>query len=306
MRLFLCLKNIVTLFALSKQTFGKFIFKDKIGGMLKQTNQKQRYFIELAYNGTHYHGWQIQPNALSVQEVLEKGFSTLLRESVQVTGAGRTDTGVHASYYVAHIEVEKNFPLQEILFKINRYLPADIVIFSINPVIPQAHARFSALSRTYFYTLLRRKDPFRQNVGYTFTRSLNIDAMQNAANELLQHSDFTSFSRLHTDVKTNNCRITQARWVITEEELTFVISADRFLRNMVRAIVGTLMEVGLGKRSAEQMKSLIEARERKLAGPSAPASGLFLVNIEYPEEIFDSQLNKTALNPSKTNFKSMP
>jgi len=273
--------------------------------MSKQLTQKQRYFIELSYKGTHYHGWQIQPNALSVQEVLEKGFSTLLREPIQVTGAGRTDTGVHASYFVAHIEVGKRFNISEVLFKLNRYLPHDVVVLSINPVSSQTHARFSALSRTYYYTLLQRKDPFRQDAGYTFTRSLNKEAMQRAADEILLHTDFTSFSRLHTEVKTNNCRVTQAQWVQIEEELTFIISADRFLRNMVRAIVGTLLEVGMEKRPVHEMKKLIDGKDRKLAGPSAPASGLFLVNIEYPQELFCSKLNKRALNPSKINFKSM-
>ena len=268
----------------------------------KGEDNKQRFFVELAYNGTHYHGWQVQPNALSVQEVLEKGFSTLLREDVQVIGAGRTDTGVHASYFVAHIEVAQAFEPNELLFKLNRFLPNDIVLFSIVPANKQAHARFSAASRTYFYTILQQKDPFRQGLGYPFTRPLNIEAMQQASDILFEYTDFTSFSRLHTDVKTNNCRIMHAEWFRNDTELTFVIKADRFLRNMVRAIVGTLLEVGLEKRSAESMRELIEAKNRELAGASAPASGLFLTDIEYPKELFHSQVNKQSLNPAKINY----
>ncbi len=261
--------------------------------------ERQRYFIELAYNGSDYHGWQIQPNATSVQEVLENAFSTLLREKIQVIGAGRTDTGVHASYFVAHFDTRESFKPDALLFKLNRFLPKNIAIYSIVPVNDSAHARFSATNRTYYYTILQRKDPFRQDLGYTFTRTLDVEAMQKASNILFQYTDFTSFSRLHTDVKTNNCEIRQAQWFRSGSELTFVIAADRFLRNMVRAIVGTILEIGQGKRSVASMHKLIEAKDRKLAGASAPASGLFLTNIEYPDELFCSKLDKAFIQPSK-------
>lgn len=254
--------------------------------MMYKNHRKNRYFIELAYRGTTYHGWQIQPNANSIQAELQKGFSLLLGEKIQIIGAGRTDTGVHASYFVAHMDVSNSFDCAKILFKINCFLPKDIVVYSIVPVCNEAHARFSAVKRTYNYIISQEKNPFRLDTAYVFTRKLDVEAMQMASNILFEYIDFTSFSRLHTDVKTNNCKIQQAEWKQERDLLVFTVAADRFLRNMVRAIVGTLIEVGLHKRQPDEMAELIEAKDRSAAGASAPACGLFLAQIEYPEHLF--------------------
>lgn len=248
---------------------------------------KQRYFIELAYNGTRFHGWQVQPNAKSVQESLEKALSTICRESIAVTGAGRTDTGVHASYFVAHFESEKTtLDHPDFTYKMNSFLGPDLVIFRISKVGPQAHARFDATSRTYHYFINQRKDPFARETSWYFTRPLDVHQMNVACAVLFDYIDFTSFSKLHTDVKTNNCQIYYARWVEKDQQLMFTIKADRFLRNMVRAIVGTMVEVGQGKLDIPGFRQVIEAKDRALAGASAPSQGLFLANIAYPEDVF--------------------
>ena len=220
----------------------------------------QRYFIQLSYKGTNYHGWQIQPNAISVQEVVEKALSTVLRETIEVVGAGRTDTGVHASFYVLHFEVLgelSNF--ESLVYKLNSLLPYDISIQKVWPVAHDLHARFSAVSRTYKYYISTKKNPFRTETSFKYLLPLNID------------------------VKTNNCKILWAEWVVKNTQIIFTIKADRFLRNMVRAIVGTLLEVGKGKLSIKEFRKIIEAKDRAAAGPSAPAKGLFLVDVEYPE-----------------------
>ncbi|HPF52352.1 MAG TPA: tRNA pseudouridine(38-40) synthase TruA [Draconibacterium sp.] len=248
----------------------------------------QRYFLQLSYKGTRYHGWQVQPNAVSVQEMMENALSTLLREKIAVVGAGRTDTGVHASYYILHFDLEdglrKNYDL---VYKLNSFLPEDIAVQACWPVSGEAHARFSALSRTYHYFISTKKDPFSIETSYYYSLPLDVDKMNEAAQILFEYEDFTSFSRLHTDVKTNNCKIMQAEWKKEETHLVFVIKADRFLRNMVRAIVGTLLEVGKGKLSLEEFRQIIERQDRGAAGASAPAHGLFLTNIEYPKYLFN-------------------
>jgi tRNA pseudouridine38-40 synthase len=247
----------------------------------------QRYFIELSFKGTCYHGWQVQPNALSVQEVLETTLSTFLRQKIEVTGAGRTDTGVHASYYIAHFEFEElPFSTTDLVEKLNRFLPADIALHRIWPVKADAHARFGAVKRTYQYFISRKKDPFALEASYQYLLSLNVAAMNEAAALLLNYTDFTSFSKLHTDVKTNNCKVYEVLWKEEGERLVFTITADRFLRNMVRAIVGTLIEVGRDKISVLDFADIIEKKDRSAAGTSAPPQGLFLAGIEYPEEIF--------------------
>jgi len=251
----------------------------------------QRYFLQLSYKGTRYHGWQVQPNAVSVQEVMENALSTLLREKIAVVGAGRTDTGVHASYFILHFDLEKDFPKNyDLVYKLNSFLPEDIAVQACWPVSEDAHARFSATSRTYHYFISTQKDPFSTESSYYYSLLLDVDKMNVAAQILFEYEDFTSFSRLHTDVKTNNCQIMQAEWKKEGTQLIFVIKADRFLRNMVRAIVGTLLEVGKGKLSVEEFKQIIEKQDRGAAGASAPAHGLFLVDIEYPEEILNSKL----------------
>ncbi|GAB1451725.1 tRNA pseudouridine(38-40) synthase TruA [Draconibacterium sp.] len=244
-----------------------------------------RYFIQLSYKGTNYHGWQIQPNAISVQQVLEKTLSTVLRETVEVVGAGRTDTGVHASFFVLHFDVLNELNnFETLVYKLNSLLPYDIAIQKIWPVANDLHARFSAVSRTYKYYISTKKNPFRTETSFKYLLPLDINRMNEAARILAEYEDFTSFSRLHTDVKTNNCKILWAEWEVKNTQLIFTIQADRFLRNMVRAIVGTLLEVGKGKLSLKDFRKIIEAKDRAAAGASAPAKGLFLVDIEYPGE----------------------
>ncbi|MFV0591532.1 MAG: tRNA pseudouridine(38-40) synthase TruA [Draconibacterium sp.] len=250
----------------------------------------QRYFLQLSYNGTRYHGWQVQPNAVSVQEVMEKALSTLLREPVSVVGAGRTDTGVHASYFILHFDLQKPIPAgYDLVYKLNSFLPDDIAVQKCQPVSEEAHARFNATSRTYHYFITNEKDPFSIETAYCYTLPLDVDKMNEAAQILFDYEDFTSFSRLHTDVKTNNCKIYQAEWKWEGAQLVFIVKADRFLRNMVRAIVGTLLEVGKGKLSPDGFRRIIEQQNRSAAGASAPAHGLFLVDIEYPETILNNE-----------------
>lgn len=241
-----------------------------------------RYFTELSFKGTRYHGWQVQPNALSVQEVLETTFSTFMRQKIEVTGAGRTDTGVHASFYVAHFDADSlPFAPADLVEKLNRFLPNDIALKSIREVDENLHARFSATRRTYQYFISRVKDPFTLDTSYQYLWPLDVEAMNRAAEVLLQWEDFTSFSKLHTDVKTNNCRVTEAFWKEEGTQLVFTISADRFLRNMVRAIVGTLLEVGRGKLTRDGLIAILEKKDRGEAGTSVLPQGLFLTDIQY-------------------------
>lgn len=245
-----------------------------------------RYFIYLSYDGARYHGWQIQPNGSSVQEVLGKALSTLLHESIEVTGAGRTDAGVNASLMVAHFDTEHTAD-QQLAYRLNKFLPQDIAIHKIVPVKPEAHARFSATSRTYHYYVITAKTPF-EPYAYRFPQPLDFDKMNEAAKALFDYIDFTSFSKLHTDVKTNNCRIMAAQWEqVSPIKWQFTITADRFLRNMVRAIVGTLLDVGRGVLTLEQFREIIEKKDRCSAGMSVPGNALFLANITYPEDLFE-------------------
>ncbi len=249
----------------------------------------QRYFIYLAYDGTAYHGWQIQPNGTSVQACLMKALSTLLRREVDVVGAGRTDAGVHASLMVAHFDSDA--PLDTVLMpdKLNRLLPPDISVYRLRAVKQDAHARFDATARTYRYYVTTVKTPFNRQYRCRLFQTPDFERMNEAAQILFDYTDFTSFSKLHTDVKTNNCRIMQAGWTQQDESTwVFTIRADRFLRNMVRAIVGTLLEVGRGKLSIEGFRQVIEQRDRCRAGTSVPGNALFLVDVAYPEEIFVS------------------
>lgn len=245
----------------------------------------------MAYNGAAYHGWQVQPNAITVQELVDDALWKATRDKLHVVGCGRTDTGVHASYFVAHFNSETEIKdTTQLTYKLNRILPRDISIFSVQQVDCELHSRFSALSRTYHYHLTEVKNPFLLEFSYRPPYALDFELMNKAAQSLFKYTDFTSFSRLHTDVKTNNCKIYEARWEYVNCNWVFVIKADRFLRNMVRAIVGTLLEVGRGKLPIEGFEAVIEAQNRSKAGSSAPGNGLFLVDIEYPEGSF--QLNK--------------
>jgi tRNA pseudouridine38-40 synthase len=246
-----------------------------------------RYFIELSFKGTRYFGWQVQPGHPTVQEALEKCFSAFFGSPLVVTGAGRTDTGVHASYFVAHFDAEHlPYDLTEMVYKLNRFLPEDISLHRIRPVIPEAHARFSALSRTYKYFISRKKDPFSADTSFRYLLPLHMEKMNDAAALLLECTDFTSFSKLHSHVKTNICKVTEAFWELKDQQLVFTITADRFLRNMVRAITGTLLEVGKEKLSVDGFEEIILKKDRCAAGMSMPAKGLFLTGITYPEIIY--------------------
>lgn len=246
-----------------------------------------RYFIYLSYDGARYHGWQIQPNGTSVQEVLGKALSTLLREPIEVTGAGRTDAGVNASLMVAHFDTQQPMIEAQLVYRLNKFLPSDIAISHIRRVTDDAHARFSATSRTYTYHIVTSKTPF-EPYAYRFPQPLDFDLMNEAAQTLFDYIDFTSFSKLHTDVKTNNCRIMHVEWTqVSPIKWQFTITADRFLRNMVRAIVGTLLDVGRGVLTIQQFREIIEKKDRCSAGTSVPGHALFLSNITYPNNLFN-------------------
>ena len=249
-----------------------------------------RYFIYLRFKGTAYHGWQRQPNGISVQEMLERALSLLLGRDTAVTGAGRTNAGVHASMMVAHFDTPE--PLEAPThtgYRLNRLLPADIAIDAIRPVRDDAHARFSAVKRTYHYFLSTRKDPFTTETVTQLTADLDFDLMNQAARSLLRHTDFTSFSKLHTDTRTNDCNVSEAIWQRSESDPSlwvFTITANRFLRNMVRAIVGTLLRVGRHQMSPEEFEAIILSYDRSKAGTSAPPQGLYLADIVYDDDLF--------------------
>ena len=259
-----------------------------------------RYFIHLAYNGANYCGWQTQPGLPTVQQTLEEALSTLLRQKVAVVGCGRTDTGVHASDFYAHFDLKVDsgewavdstreqilpttrYPLPtNIVFKLNSFLPPDIAIFGIFPVADNAHARFDATARTYQYHVSDRRLPFRQGQYCRIYFKPDIDKMNEAARVLMEYDDFTSFAKLHTQVKTNICHLSEAHWDEVGEEWIFTIRSNRFLRNMVRSVTGTLLDVGRGKLSIEGLREIIEKKDRCAAGVSMPACGLFLTKVEY-------------------------
>ena len=244
-----------------------------------------RYFLELTYNGKAYHGWQIQPNAISVQEVIEKTLSTLLNETISIVGAGRTDAGVHASQMFAHFDTEAEFVVKDFIYKLNSFLPKDIAINNMFSVKSDAHARFDALERTYLYRISLKKDVFNYENSFLLKQKTDLEKMNQAASILLQYTDFQCFSKSNTDVSTYNCNIMKAQWNIAGNELQFTIKADRFLRNMVRAIVGTLINVGLGKIEAEDLHTIIKSKNRSEAGFSVPAHGLYLTEVIYPDSI---------------------
>jgi tRNA pseudouridine38-40 synthase len=247
-----------------------------------------RYFIFISYKGTSYHGWQIQPDSLTIQKLLDEALTTILAEEISTTGAGRTDSGVHATIFCAHFDSIKPDldTLKNLIYKLNSYLPKDISVKSIRKVKPEANARFSALSRTYKYFISREKDPFSEDSSWHMHGEINVAGMNDASRLLIRYSDFTSFSRLHGSAKTNICKVYYAGWESIGNQLVFTIKADRFLRNMVRAIVGTITEVGLGKIGLMEFEEIIIAKDRGKAGKSAPARGLFLTEIEYPDEIY--------------------
>ena len=246
----------------------------------------QRYFIELAYNGQNYNGWQIQNNAPSVQQAINEAISVVLQHKINIVGCGRTDTAVHARKFYAHFELEEvhqELNLESLKKKLNGILSWDISIYNIFPVKSDLHARFSAITRTYEYKISKHKDPFNYDYAYYLPYQLNIEKMNKAARLLFEYTDFTSFSKAHTQVKTNICKIEKAHWRQENQLLVFQISADRFLRNMVRAIVGTLIDIGRGKISTQDFRMIIESKNRSNAGFSVPAKGLYLTEVTYPD-----------------------
>lgn len=240
-----------------------------------------RYFIQLAYNGTAYHGWQYQPNASSVQETLNKALSVLLNTTINIMGAGRTDTGVHASQMYAHFDSEKKLETTSLVHKLNSYLPKDIAIFDIIPVSDEAHSRFDATKRTYEYHINTLKNPFLEGLSWYYHQDLDVALMNEAAKLLLNHTNFQCFSKVNTDVNTFDCTIFDAVWRKEKDHLIFTISANRFLRNMVRSIVGTLVNVGLHKITLVDFENIIKSKNREKAGFSVPAHGLYLTEITY-------------------------
>ena len=241
-----------------------------------------RYFLEFAYKGTNYHGWQYQPNASSVQETLNKALSTLFKTEIDLVGAGRTDTGVHAKQMFAHFDLDFEIDVPHYIHKLNSFLPADIAILNIHLVADDNHARFDATKRTYEYHIHNTKEVFSADTSWHYHNQLNIELMNEACKELFNHTDFECFSKVHTDVNTFNCKIMEAHWQQNGNKLIFTIAADRFLRNMVRAIVGTMVNIGLEKVSLQEFKQIIECKDRNKAGFSVPAHGLYLTKVEYP------------------------
>ncbi|NVK26905.1 MAG: tRNA pseudouridine(38-40) synthase TruA [Flavobacteriia bacterium] len=259
--------------------------------MSETTNKPKahRYFVELSFDGTNFKGWQVQPKDRTVQGELIEVFSTFFREEVYVVGAGRTDTGVHASHMVAHFELDSEIEsTEDAVYKLNRFLTSEIALKRIFKVNNEAHTRFSATERAYVYRIARVKNPFSVGQAWTFQRELNFAAMKEAAAMLLEYSDFACFCKADTDVKTTLCDVRAAYWEQLGDEWVFHIRADRFLRNMVRAIVGTLVEVGEGKHSLKQFKEILESGNRNDAGVSAPAEGLYLSEVIYPDSITDN------------------
>ena len=243
----------------------------------------RRFFFEIAYNGTFYHGWQRQTNEISVQEDVEKAFTKLNSNNlVPIVGCGRTDTGVHANHFIFHVELNDKFNLENIVFKMNRILGSNIVVFRFWEVEKQLHARFNAVSRTYRYFINFQKNPFKTDTSWFLSKRPDFESMNKAAQNLIGTKDFTSFSKVNTDVKTNICTISEAKWIqVDEHNYYFEITADRFLRNMVRSTVGTLLEVGYGKMTPEEILDVLDAKDRGAAAVSVPAHGLFLWKVKY-------------------------
>ncbi len=248
---------------------------------------KHRYFIEIMFDGTAYHGWQVQPNSSTVQEQINQAISTVLGEDINVVGAGRTDTGVHAKQMFAHFDSSISFDGKDLIYKLNSFLKNDISVLRVFEVDDSAHSRFDAVLRKYEYLIHANKNPFLINKSWCFHRNLDVDLMNEASKLLLNYTDFTSFSKLHTQTKTNNCSVKMAVWEKVNDNLVFSIEADRFLRNMVRAIVGTLVAVGEKKISIKEFVKIIESKNRSKAGASVPAHGLYLLSIKYPKNICD-------------------
>lgn len=249
---------------------------------MTQNHRSNRYFIDISYNGKNYHGWQIQPNANSIQEEIQFALSKLLKIETSIVGAGRTDAGVHAKQLFAHFDSNNELKCDELSQKLNAFISDEIVINAITKVKSDLHARFDAKKRSYEYQIYLGRNPFLlETTWQIYKQQLDIDKMNECASLLLKYTNFKCFSKSKTDVHTYNCTIFDAKWILNDKRLTFYITANRFLRNMVRAIVGTLYEVGLGKITKQQFIKIIESKDRKNAGISVPARALFLTKIEY-------------------------
>jgi len=249
----------------------------------------QRFFIEISYDGTNYHGWQLQPNAVGVQEVLNKALSTVLREDIETLGCGRTDTGVHAKQFFVHFDARESMvdgrwsmeKKNSLVRSINALLPHDIAVKGIKPVEANAHVRFDATLRSYEYHIHFNKDPFKHNYSWLLRDEPDIGLMNEAAQIIMEYTDFSCFSKSNTQTKTNTCKISKAQWVKTDDGIVFHISADRFLRNMVRAIVGTLLQIGRREIEPWEVRTIIQSKNRSKAGTSVPACGLYLTEVLY-------------------------
>ncbi len=249
--------------------------------------QRNRYFLHLGYHGANYHGWQIQPNAPSVQETINQCLTTLLGEQIYVVGAGRTDTGVHAREMFAHFDISKPVLIKEFAHRMNKFLPPDIVIYGLYLVDSETHARFDASFRTYEYLISKGKNPFLRGLAWQSYTRLDVAKMNQACGLLFEFEDFSSFAKIHTDVKTHICKILLAEWQEAADRYIFTVRADRFLRNMVRAMVGTLVEVGKGKITLNDFREILRAEDRSKAAASAPAEGLYLTEVVYPKNVID-------------------
>ena len=247
---------------------------------------RMRFLFEIAYNGTRYNGWQSQHNAVGVQHIVEVALSKLLRTKIEIVGSGRTDTGVHCEQQFFHSDIEKAFDAQNLALRMNSLLPKDISIQSIRKVKPEASARYNALERTYQYRITRKKDPFMEGFAWYYFKPADSKTMNKAASLLLGEHDFESFSKVKTDVNHFICEIRKATWEQKGEKLEFTITSNRFLRGMVRAIVGTLLDVGSGKITVNEFQSIIKSKDRKKAGANVPPHGLYLTKVKYPKSIF--------------------
>ncbi len=245
-----------------------------------------RFFFEISYNGTNYAGWQSQQNATGIQAVVEDAVSKLLRAEIKIVGSGRTDTGVHCEQQFFHADIEKSFDVENLIQRLNSLLPKDISIHSIRKVKPDASARYNAIERTYQYRITRGKNPFLESLAWHYFKPADIKTMNKAASLLLGEHDFESFSKVKTDVNHFVCDVKKASWSEDDEKLGFTITANRFLRGMVRAIVGTLLDVGSGKISVKEFQSIITSKDRKKAGANVPPHGLYLTKVKYPSSIF--------------------
>lgn len=245
-----------------------------------------RYFFQISYNGTHYHGWQNQANATGVQQVVENALSKLFRENMAIVGSGRTDAGVHCAQQFFHVDIEKEFTIADLIQRLNSFLPKDIAIHNIIPAKPDAHARYDAIERSYEYHITLIKDPLLIGLAYYYFKPLNVANMNRAAALLRGEHDFECFSKVKTDVNHFICTIKKAKWERNENRLVFSITANRFLRGMVRAIVGTLLDVGTGKISYEEFENILNSKDRKKAGMNVPSEGLYLMQVKYPSKVF--------------------